>query len=183
MLAWTAISAIENEGEREFMEMLYTANYGAMYQKALSYLHNHHEAEDVVEAVMLKLIDRADLLRGCKRASLRSYLLACVRNAAINRLRRAKKRYSFADVEDKLNALPDEGAVDACLLREAQVQAMICALEQLPDREREMLQMKYYDGLSDAEIARILAIGPNSVRTLIDRARKRVRKILTEVEQ
>lgn len=182
MLAWTVISAIENEGDRAFMEGLYTENYNLMYRKALSYLHNHHEAEDVVELVMLKLIDRMDLMRGCKPASLRSYLMACVRNASINRLRSQKKLYDFDDVEDKLRALPDEREVDAELLREEQIQSMIRALKQLPDRERAMLQMKYYDGLCDADIARILEIGRGSVRILIGRARRRVRAILQEVE-
>lgn len=182
-MVWMAISAIENEDDRRFMERIYAAYYGVMYQKALSYLHNHHAAEDVVADVMLKLIDRMNLLRECKRASLRSYLLACAKNESINRLRREKRRYSFSDVEEKLKALPGECDVDASLLQEAQIQAMTLALKQLPDRELEILRMKYYDGLSDAEIARIFLIGQNSVRTLVNRARKRVRELLMEVEQ
>ena len=61
MLTW-AILAIENESDREFIERLYTQNYAVMLQKAKGILKNAQRAEDVVEAVMLKLIDRIDLL-------------------------------------------------------------------------------------------------------------------------
>ena len=110
MLSW-AILAIENESDREFIERLYTQNYAAMLQKAKDLLKNHQRAEDAVEAVMLKLIDRIDLLHHCNQASLRSYLLTCVRNEAIGQLRRDGKLYT-GDAEEKIRILPDEGAAD-----------------------------------------------------------------------
>ncbi|MBP3653484.1 MAG: hypothetical protein J6J78_10500, partial [Clostridia bacterium] len=78
-------------------------------------------AEDVVEAVMLKLNDRIDLLHNCNQTSLRSYLLTCVRNEAIGQLRKDGKIYP-GDAEEKLRTLPDgSDAVDAKLLYREQV--------------------------------------------------------------
>ena len=62
MLSW-AMLAIENESDREFIERLYTQNYAAMLQKAKDILKNHQRAEDAVEAVMLRLIDRITAIR------------------------------------------------------------------------------------------------------------------------
>ena len=180
MLAW-AILAIENESDREFVERLYAANYAVMFQKALSILKNPQRAEDAVEAVMLKLIDRIELLRGCNRASLRSYLLTCVKNEALGQLRKDKKLYSFEDVEDRLRAIPDGGApLDAGLIWREQVRSLVRALKRLPERDCMALRMKYYERLSDQEIGAVLGIGSSGVRALIIRARKKVCEILRE---
>ena len=182
MIAW-AIAAIENESDRAFVEQLYQNNYMLLYQKALSVLKNPQRAEDAVEAVMLKLIDRIELLRGCNRASLRSYLVTCVKNEAISQLRKDKKLYSFGDVNEKLGALPDaKQTVDLGLLRESEVQLLMYALMRLPERERMALRMKYYEQMPDLEIGTMFGITPSGVRTLIGRAREKLRRILKEAE-
>ena len=185
MLAY-AILAIENESDRGFMEDLYRRYYSLMYRKALAVTHSPADAEDAVEAAVLKLIDRIELLRACKPLSRRSYLLSCVKNAAIDRLRRNnnqfKRLYTFDDSQDKLNAVPDEAEVDAGLLHAAQVDAVATALARLPDRERELLRMKYYEELSDREIAATLGLNPSSIRTYLLRARRKLGAILKEAE-
>lgn len=181
MLA-SAIAAIESESDRNFIEDIYLKYHAPMYRKALSLLHNSHDAEDAVEAAMLKLIDRMELLRGCNRASLRSYLISCAKNAAIDRLRRSSRQYSFDDVQAKIDAIPDEREVDAGLLRASQASAMADALLRLPERERELLRMKYYEELSDREIAEILGIRAGSIRTCLMRARRKLGEILKEAE-
>lgn len=176
------IAAIENQTDREFMEALYLENYALMYQKARSLLGSHHEAEDAVETAMLKLIDRIDLLRQCKAGSRRAYLLSCVRNAAIDSLRRQKKGYSFDDVNEKLERMPDDTAVDEGLIRQAQIHSVACALKRLPPRERELLKMKYFDEMPDAEIAALIGVSRDGLRNRINRARRKLAALLQEVE-
>lgn len=181
MLTW-AILAIENENDREFIERLYTQNYAVMLQKAKGILKNSQRAEDVVEAVMLKLIDRIDLLHNCNQTSLRSYLLTCVRNEAIGQLRKDGKLYP-GDAEEKLRILPDgSDAVDAKLLYREQVRSLVKALQSLPERECLALRMKYYENMSDAEIGTILGIKASAVRSLIGRARRKAFELLREEE-
>ena len=98
-----AIAAIENEGDRALVEALYTDYYALMLRKAQSMVRERQAAEDVVEAVMLRLIDKIELLRGCNPPSLRSYLIACVRNEAIDRLRREGRWRSPGDADERLN--------------------------------------------------------------------------------
>ena len=50
-----AIAAIENEGDRALVEALYTDYYALMLRKAQSMVRDRQAAEDVVEAVMLRL--------------------------------------------------------------------------------------------------------------------------------
>ena len=170
-----AIAAIENDGDRSLVEELYTNYYALMLRKAQSMVRDRQAAEDVVEAVMLRLIERIDLLRGCNRASLRSYLVACVRNEAIDRMRRAGRTQSLDEAEERLRQLPDESPrAEAGLIREAQIQAVVRALEALDDRERLALRMKYYDRMTDAAIAKLFGMSRSGIRKVIDRARQHV---------
>ena len=114
------IAAIENEDDRSLIESLYTDYYVLMLHKAQSMVRGRQAAEDVVESVMLRLIDRIELLRGCNRASVRSYLVTCVRNEAIDRMRREKKTQSLDDAEERLRKLPDESPqLDTSLIRDS----------------------------------------------------------------
>ena len=177
------IAAIEDENDRSLIESLYTDYYVLMLHKAQSMVRDRHAAEDVVESVMLRLIDRIELLRGCNRASVRSYLVTCVRNEAIDRMRREKKTQSLDDAEERLRNLPDESPqLDTSLIREEQIQAVIKALEALDDRERLALRMKYYDRMTEGEIARLFGMSRSGIRNVIDRARRHVEAQLQEGE-
>lgn len=178
-----AIAAIENDGDRSLVEELYTNHYALMLRKAQSMVRDRQAAEDVVEAVMLRLIERIDLLRGCNPASLRSYLVACVRNEAIDRIRRAGRTRSLDDAGDRLGQLPDESPrAEAGLIREEQIRAVVRALEALDDRERLALRMKYYDQMTDAAIAKLFGMSRSGVRKVIDRARQHVGERLRKEE-
>jgi RNA polymerase sigma-70 factor (ECF subfamily) len=178
-----AIAAIENDGDRSLVESLYTKYYALMLRKAQSMVRDRQSAEDVVEAVMLRLIERIDLLRGCNRASLRSYLVACVRNEAIDRLRRTGRIQPLDDAESQLGELPDDApGAEIRLIREAQIQAVVRALEALDDRERLALRMKYYDRMTEGEIARLFGMSRSGIRNVIDRARRHVGAQLQEGE-
>lgn len=177
------IAAIENEDDRSLIESLYTDYYVLMLHKAQSMVRDRQAAEDVVEAVMLRLIDRIELLKGCNRASVRSYLVTCVRNEAIDRMRREQKTQSLDDAEERLGKLPDENPqLDTGLIREEQIQAVVKALEALDDRERLALRMKYYDRMTEGEIARLFGMSRSGIRNVIDRARRHVEAQLQEGE-
>lgn len=178
-----AIAAIENDGDRSLVESLYTTYYALMLHKAQSMVRDRQAAEDVVEAVMLRLIDKIGLLRGCNRASLRSYLISCVRNEAIDRMRREGRRYDLDDAGELLEGLPDDApGAEARLIREEQVRAVVRALEKLDDRERLALRMKYYDGMIEGDIARLFGMSRSGIHKVIDRARRHVGALLREDE-
>ena len=62
-LLTAVIVAIENEDDRSLTESLYTDYCALMLHKAQSMVRDRQAAEDVVESVMLRLIDRIELLK------------------------------------------------------------------------------------------------------------------------
>ena len=173
------ILAIENEGDRAFMQRLYETHYAAMYRKAYAILGRRADAEDAVEACVLRLIDHLDVLRAANAISRRSYLLTAVRNQAFDQLRREKRiRRAEPEPEDAI----DDRAVDARLLRAEQVETVAAALKKLSEVDRELLRRKYYEGRSDREIAEEFHLGNGAVRSRLTRARAKLRTLLQEVE-
>ena len=100
------IAAIESDDERNFMEKLYIKHHAAMCARARSILRSRADAEDAVQSAFVRLIARAGELKGREPAALRSYLMVCARNAALDRLRRQSKSYGFGDAQARIETCP-----------------------------------------------------------------------------
>lgn len=179
------ILAMEDDSERTFMQALYCEHYRLMHAKAYDVLRDKHLADDAVHDAILSLIDAIKTLQGMACPVLTAYVVITVRNAAVD-LTRERSRQQKRGVPDPEAALAafaaDEGGVDAEMIREADLQALNRALDRLPEGPRRMLEMKYYQGLSEARIAREFAIQPESARKAILRARQKVRQWMEEEE-
>ena len=86
-------------------------------------------------------------------------------------------------MQERLSVLPDEAPpTDALLIRSEQIQAVAAALKRLEPGMRELLRMKYFDEMSDAEIAQLLGVSRDSLRSRVNRARRKLGALLQEVE-
>ena len=89
----------------------------------------------------------------------------------------------FGDVQERLAVLPDEAPpTDALLIRSEQIQTVAAALKRLEPGMRELLRMKYFDEMSDAEIAQLLGVSRDSLRSRVNRARRKLGALLQEVD-
>ena len=92
------IMAIEDEGDRLFVENIFNNYSEKMYLVAVNILHNHDDAEDCVQDTIVKIIDKLDLF---KNAQQENYLIKLVvitcRNTAINKYEKKKrgKKHNF----------------------------------------------------------------------------------------
>ena len=69
------------------------------------------------------------------------------------------------------------------VLRNAEIESLIAGLKRLPERDRWLLEMKYFRRMRDAEIARQLEIRENSVRMYLTKARRKLGELIAEDEQ
>jgi RNA polymerase sigma-70 factor (sigma-E family) len=120
-------------------------------------------AEDVVQEAFASLYQRWSRLRDPQAAG--SYLQSSVLNGARSSLRR--RRTVFNLVREKQVPLPS--AEQIVVGHEAR-REVIQSLRQLPGRQREVLVMRYYLDLSEAEIAAALSISRGSVKKHASRA-------------
>ena len=152
-------------------------DYSALlYRVALSILRNPAEAEDVVQDVFLRVL-RCQPELG-RIVAVRPWLVRIAWNLALDRRRRVRPEQmddAFAAGLAAANLPADEALAEA--RRIAQVFA---AIERLPKKERQALLLSAMEELSAAEIGVVLGRSESSVRSLLFRARARLRERLKD---
>jgi RNA polymerase sigma factor (sigma-70 family) len=131
------------------------------------------EAEDVVQDALVKAYRN---LAGFRPGGpFRAWLLRIVTNEASNRRRSAGRRAHLAlRVRDDLSsASPEELALDR-----ARARVLTEALAQLETRDREVVALRFFAELSEAEMAVAMDCAPGTVKSRLSRALDRLRALL-----
>ena len=173
------ILSIENDDDREFMTGLYYQYNRLIYSEAKKILGCDSDAEDVLQDVLEKLIDKLDVLRGLESKKLINYIAECARNRARNVLKaRARGPVSLEDQEWSA----DDDRVENEVLRSVSAAELRSVLDRLKERSAALLRMTYILQFSNEEIARELNIKRDSVRGLLSRARREAFALLKDSE-
>ena len=176
-----AILMIEDDDDQVFMTKLYMTYSGLMYSVAYFYLENHHDAQDVVNDVVVRLIDKIPVLREKNSCVLRSYIVSAIRRTSINALRRRSRKLimtRFFD-DETMEDIPDEHtAVEADAIAHVTHAEIAAVLDKLPNKESNLLRWKYFEEYSDKEIAEFLGISKDSVRAYLTKARRHMYALL-----
>lgn len=150
---------------------------GTLYRVAFSVLRNPADAEDAVQEAFLRVLRHRDTLGEVRDH--RVWLIRIVWNIVLDRKRRAKTRPETDDVEELARVLPSSGLSAEELAAAAQHHAQVLAcVEQLPAKERAVLQLSAFEELSSVEIAAVLGITESSVRSRLFRARNLMADLL-----
>jgi RNA polymerase sigma-70 factor, ECF subfamily len=161
----TAVAAPE-----ERFESLYRRTFPRVYAYVASMLRDRSAAEEVTAAAYERAFRKRSSYRA-GRGSPEAWLFGIARNAALDELRRLKRRGAL---EEEV-AGPHDHSEDV-VLRET----VRAALETLDPRERDLLALKYKGGLSNGEIARVLSIRESNVGTRLHRAMEKLRRACDE---
>jgi RNA polymerase sigma-70 factor (ECF subfamily) len=165
-----AADALRLKAEEAALAALVDQYAGALYRVAFSVLRNASDAEDAVQEAFLRVLRHRDQLNEVRDH--RVWLIRIVWNIVLDRKRRAKTRPETDDVADLARVLPSNGLSAEQLASAAQHHASVLAcVEQLPDKEREVLVLSAFDELTSVEIATVLGITESSVRSRLFRAR------------
>lgn len=161
----------EREGATLSFEELYRQSRDDVYAYAASLLRDRSAAEEVTATAFERAYrkrDRFDARRGNPRA----WLFAIARNAALDELRR-RKRQSVLDRDPTDGTAA--GTVESVERSERRL-LLTAALERLMPRERELVALKFFAGLSNAEIAGVLGIRESNVGTKLHRIVAKLRE-------
>jgi RNA polymerase sigma-70 factor (ECF subfamily) len=143
---------------------------GALYRVAFSVLRNPADAEDAVQEAFLRVLRHRETLGEVRDR--RVWLIRIVWNIVLDRKRRAKTRPETDDVAELARVLPAKGLSAEQIASAAQHHAHVLGcVEQLPQKEREVLLLSAFEELSSVEIASVLGITESSVRSRLFRAR------------
>lgn len=165
-------------GRAEAFGILYDRHAGLVYGLALKILGNPQEAEDLTQDVFF------NLAKACtyepSRGSLRTFLAILTRSRAIDKVRSRSKAREFLGQLQNNQKQDVTDSVFAQVSRREQSEEVRAALAQLSDEQKQILQMAYYDGLSQSEIAARLKIPLGTVKARARRGLLKLRQTLTD---
>jgi RNA polymerase sigma-70 factor (ECF subfamily) len=133
------------------------------------------EAEEIAQEVMLRAWQRASEYE--PKARLTTWLHRIAHNLAIDVLR--KRRNDSREWDDESMPAPDSRIPERLVEQLDTAQRVQAALQTLPERQKQALLLCHEQGLSNPEIAEVLAVGVAAVESLLSRGRKALRVQLT----
>jgi RNA polymerase sigma-70 factor, ECF subfamily len=143
---------------------------GTLYRVAYSVLRNAADAEDAVQETYLRVLRHREELGEIRDH--RVWLVRIVWNVVLDRKRRAKTRPETDDIADLARMLPADGLSAEERVASAQHhERVLRAVEELPEKERQVLALSAFEDLSSVEIAQILGTTESTVRSRLFRAR------------
>lgn len=153
-----------------------------LYRLALRITLNSAEAEDVVQETMIKVWNRRDDWEQIE--SIEAFCLTICRNQALDKTRKKDNQNGSIDSlqdhdapDQSSRANPEEQAVQRD--RIALVRKLI---DQLPEKQRSVMQLRDFEGKSYKEIANVMGITEEQVKVNIFRARQAIKRKYEETE-
>lgn len=161
------------EGDETAFAQLVDRHYDFVFRVAARILHERADAEDVTQEAFLRLWRDPGAINN--PAVLRGWLARVARNLSIDRIRRIKPGGS-----DALETLQDTGAAPDGALRTGEAAEQVsAAMYELPERQRIALHLTYFEGLGNQQTAQVMQVSVEAVESLLSRARRSLRKILS----
>jgi RNA polymerase sigma-70 factor (sigma-E family) len=153
---------------REDFEAFVAARYGALLRTAYLLTGNHHDAEDLVQQSLVKAVGAWGRMKGDPEPYVRTILV----RQNVSQWRRRRWREVSTDRPPDTTILEAPADDRLVLLR---------ALDLLAPRQRAVVVLRYYEDLSEAQIAHVLGIAPGTVKSQARDALRRLRDVVTEL--
>lgn len=149
-----------------------------LYRLALRITMNTGEAEDIVQDTMVRVWKNRDSLPQID--SIEAYCLTICRNLSIDRSQ--KKEAQAASLEEAYEQADNNSAADEKLAQNEKLQLIRRLFNQLPEKQRSVMQLRDIEGKNYKEIAQIMQITEEDVKVTLFRARQKIRKQYFEIE-
>ena len=176
------IMAIESDTDRAYMTDVYMNHRSLMLKVAWRYTNAPSEVEDIVSESCVSLIQHLDSIRSMEEKTLRSYIVTTVKNKAIDFSRKKKRNLerTIQMADDDIEQIGDLGTFDHKIEVQMEIDMVKQMITALPEREREVLKLKFFEGKETKQISEIMGVAENAVRRYIMRGRNALKAALYE---
>ncbi|MFL6797671.1 MAG: sigma-70 family RNA polymerase sigma factor [Xanthobacteraceae bacterium] len=161
-------------GDRLAMQVLYARHHVRVFRFVVRLVRNEATAEDLISEVFLDVWRQAGRFEG--RSAVSTWLLAIARFKALSALRKRPDE----ELDDEVAGALEDGSDDPEVALEKKDKSIILrnCLQGLSAEHREIIDLVYYHEKSVEEVAGIVGIPENTVKTRMFYARKRLAELL-----
>lgn len=166
-------------GNKDAFAQLYTETLDYTYRIVRLFIASEQDAEDMVQNVYLKVLEKADTLKNPD--CFYTWLRRVTENECKNHLKKHKPVLwsgSQEDFDSSINSERDIVSTAVSVETDEVNKRLFEAIETLPQEKRVCLQLYYFEGADIAEIASALSIPQGTVKTRLFVARKKLEKEL-----
>ena len=183
-LADEQLVTLVSQGERDALAALYDRHGKAVFGLVLHILRDPARAEEAAQDVFLSLWLRAATYQP-QRGKFQSWLLAMAHHRAIDELRRARRQQATLEQEGRLTLLVDlpQDSVEKGAQRQEESEAVRNALAVIPAEQRQVIEMAYFKGYTQSEIAQQLQQPLGTVKTRMRLAMQKLRATLAPFQE
>jgi RNA polymerase sigma factor (sigma-70 family) len=167
-------------GNKQVFERIFLAHYDDLFRYGMRLTGDEEVVKDCIQNLFQRLWQRRKALGAIEEV--KPYLFAALRHHITDELRAQKRRASLqssypSEVEVTVQHSIEDFLIAQQLSSEQQ-SLLLGALQQLSNRHREALYLKFFDGFAYDRIAEIMGLNQQSVRNLVHQAIKRMRQVL-----
>jgi RNA polymerase sigma-70 factor, ECF subfamily len=164
-------------GDESALAALYDRYSGMLFAMLLRILRDRHAAEEVLQDLFLQLWRNASSF-DVSRGTLPAWLMVIGRNRAISRLRRRDSRETPEDVEAwPANAVASPVDIEGEMQRAQLVEKLRTAMAALPAEQREAVELAYFEGMTQTEIAERTGSPLGTVKSRVRAALQSLREL------
>lgn len=150
-----------------------------LFRTALRITLDATEAEDVVQDTLIRVWNKRE--EWPEIVSIEAYCLTICRNLAIDRNERAGA--DRVSLNESLHTLTDISTPSERLEQQESLKLARRLLEELPERQKQIVELREIEGKSYKEIAQTLNISEEQVKVNLFRARQKIKKQFSEINQ
>ena len=172
----------DSEENRSKMEIIFKLYHNLMFYIAREILCNDSDAEDAVQETFLHMIPIAGKIFDPECHKTRSLCVIIVKRVAIDILRKRNRRAKDVSFET-VDAMSYDPSAAAKLEAIIEKEDLLSVLKALPERDRDIIELRFKMDLSYKEIAEIMKISEANARQIVSRALSGLRIIMTEEER
>ncbi len=166
--------------DKDAFTIVYNKYHKYLYALAIRYLKNGEMAEEIVQHVFVKLWETVNDIK--IQINLKNYLFTMTKNLILNTIRDKKDIISLY-YENAQIEISDESSDFLKMLEERQLISLLHeAIENLPFQKREICKLKINENKSNQEIAEIMELSVNTVKSHYQEAIKMLRAYFDKIK-
>ncbi len=172
--------AVRATTDEDAFEELYEYFFPRVYNFIFARLKNSADADDVVSVTFIKMNENLESYNPDK-AAFSTWLFKIANNALIDYVRRVDRNNETEWNEFFEPAAPENEKPEVVLAMNETSCELLRALDKLNDRERRIIELKFWSDLDTRSIADVLSISEGNVRVTLHRTLGKLKNILGDV--